>query len=158
MASIDRADWHYGGDYPKNLPTENGGTHIGMFINWIIENDLIGSIHMENSQQGISDVKSKKISGRDFLFKYCDEKFWNEDLNEEGLAFTKFYYQNPKDPEDVYGQYIEDYEKILGTGFESLYEIPNTWKNYDRIEKRISSVYKKWQDKGNKKSWQFWKK
>ena len=40
MASIDRADWHYGGDYPKELPIENGGTHIGMFINWIIDNDF----------------------------------------------------------------------------------------------------------------------
>ena len=157
MASIDRADWHYGGDYPKDLPIENGGTHIGMFINWIIENDLIGNLHIEDSKQGISDVKSRKINGTDFLFKYCDEKFWDEDLNEEGLAFTKYYYQNPKDLEEVYGKYIEDYEKILGTGFESLYEIPNTWKNYDVIAEKIGRVYKKWQDKGNKKPWQFWK-
>jgi hypothetical protein len=28
--SYDRADWHYGGNYPKGLPPENGGTHIGM--------------------------------------------------------------------------------------------------------------------------------
>ena len=157
MASIDRADWHYGGDYPKDLPIENGGTHIGMFINWIIENDLIGNLHLEDSKQGIADVKSRKITGRDFLFKYCDEKFWDEDLNEEGLAFTKYYYQNPKDLEDPYGKYIEDYEKILGIGFESLYEIPNTWKNYDIISKKINKAYKKWLDKGNKKSWQFWK-
>ena len=60
MASIDRADWHYGGDYPKELPKENAGTHIGMFINWIIDNDLIGTMHLQDSKQGIEDVKTKK--------------------------------------------------------------------------------------------------
>ncbi len=156
MASIDRAVWHYGGDFPKELPKENGGTHIGMFINWIIDNDLIGSIHLENSLDGVNDVKSKKITGRDFLFKYCDEKFWDEDLNEIGLAFTKFYYQNPKDPEDVYGQYIEDYEQLLGTKFNSLYEIPDSLENYSIIAKKINKVYEKWNGKGNSKSWKFW--
>lgn len=35
MANIDRADWHYDGQYPKGLPPENGGTHIGMFLVWV---------------------------------------------------------------------------------------------------------------------------
>jgi hypothetical protein len=158
MASIDRADWHYGGDYPKELPTENAGTHIGMFINWIIDNDLIGTVHLQDSKQGIEDVKTKKINGRDFLFEYCDEKFWADDLSEEGLEFTKNYYQNPNDLEEPYGQYIDDYEKILGTDFESLYEVPNTWENYAVMAEKIDSVYKKRKDNGKKKSWQFWKK
>lgn len=158
MASIDRADWHYGGDYPKELPIENGGTHIGMFINWIIDNDLIGALHLEDSKQGIQDVKARKVTGREFLFEYCDEKFWEDDLNEEGLAFTKYYYQNPDNPDDAYGKYIEDYERILGTEFESLYEIPDTWDSYEKIEKQINTVYDNWKNTRNKKPWQFWKK
>lgn len=158
MASIDRADWHYGGDYPKEVPIENGATHIGMYLNWIIENDLIGSLHLEDSKMGIEDVKSRKITGRDFLCEYCDEKLWEDDLNDEGLAFTKYYYQNPNDSDDPYGKYIEDYETILGTEFESLYEIPNSWENYDKIAKKITSVHSKWKIRGSKRSWQFWKK
>jgi hypothetical protein len=158
MASIDRADWHYGGDFPKELPIENGGTHIGMYINWVIDKDLIGELHLEDSKQGIEDVKGRKLTGRDFLFDYCDEKFWEDDLNEEGLAFTKYYYQNPNDPEDAYGKYIEDYERILGSEFESLYEIPNSWENYEKIAQQIDTVYEKWKNRGNKKPWQFWKK
>ena len=158
MASIDRADWHYGGDYPKGLPLENAGTHIGMYINWIINNDLIGTLHLEDSKQGIEDVKSKKITGRDFLFQYCDEKFWEDDLNDEGLAFSKYYYQNPIDPEDAYGKYIKDYETILGAEFDSLYEIPNTWENYNKIAKQITEVHSKWKNRENRKPWEFWKK
>ena len=37
--AIDRMDWHYGGDYPEGLPTENGGTHIGFYLTWIIQNN-----------------------------------------------------------------------------------------------------------------------
>jgi hypothetical protein len=157
MASIDRADWHYGGDYPKELPIENGGTHIGMYLTWIIDNDLIGSIHIEGSKEGIEDVKSRKITGRDFLFKYCDEKFWDDDLNEEGLAFTRFYYQNPDDPDKTYGQYILDYESCLGSQSESLYGIPNSWENYHDIAKIIKKRYKSWKNQGKHKSWKFWK-
>jgi hypothetical protein len=42
MGNIDRADWHYGGGdlYPKELPPENGGTHIGMYLAWIIQRGL----------------------------------------------------------------------------------------------------------------------
>ncbi|WP_262497415.1 DUF7832 domain-containing protein [Pedobacter caeni] len=30
MAKYDDASWHYGGDFPKDLPQINGATHIGM--------------------------------------------------------------------------------------------------------------------------------
>lgn len=144
MASIDRADWHYGGDFPENLPIENGGTHIGMYLNWIIDNDLIGVLHLEDSVDGIKEVKSRKISGRDFLFQHCDGKFWNEDLNEEGLEFTKYYYQSLNNSDEAYGQYLNDYVDALGENFDSIYEIPNTWKNYDKLVKIIDSRYQEW--------------
>ena len=88
MTTIDRADWHYSGDFPNKLPKKNGGTHIGMYLHWIIDNDLMGEMLLENAAGGIQDVKSGKISGRDFLFEYCDEKFTEDFLNEEGLEFT----------------------------------------------------------------------
>jgi len=157
MASIDRADWHYGGDYPKDLPIENGGTHIGMYLTWIINNDLIGQTHIENSKSEIEKVKKREKTGRDFLFSECDEKLWEEDFNEEGLKFTEFYYQS-SDPEESYGQYLDDYlDEFDDIDCESLYEIPNTWENYDRLSKVLDKRYSKWKNGGNKKSWKFWK-
>jgi len=157
--AIDKADWHYGGDFPESLPDKNGGTHIGMYLNWIIDNDLISSLHLEESNKGIAEVKARKITGREFLFDYCDEKIREDDLNEEGLKFTKYYYLNPSDPDREYGQYLEDYQELLlKVEFNSLYEIPNSWENYEKIAKRIDERYQKWKKPGSQKPWLLWKK
>lgn len=79
--AIDRMDWHYGGDYPKGLPTENGGTHIGFYLAWIINNDLVGEFHLEESDNEVAQVKDRKLDGREFLITVCDEKFIDEDLS-----------------------------------------------------------------------------
>ena len=47
--TYDKADWHYGGDFPSDLKPEDGATHIGMFLAWIIENDLISEFHLKES-------------------------------------------------------------------------------------------------------------
>ena len=149
MESIDRADWHYGGKFPNDLPKENGGTHIGMYLTWIIENDLIGEIHLKNSFQKIQDVKHRNITGRDFLFTECDEKFWKEDLTDIGNEFTEFYYSS-----ETYGN---DYSKKLINDEETIYHILNNWENYDKLKPIIDKRFKKWKAKKNKKSWEFWK-
>ena len=75
MGSIDKIDWHSGGNFPDDLPPENGGTHIGMFLAWIINNDLIGEMHLEDSIEFINSVKNREKTGRDFLIEQCDGKF-----------------------------------------------------------------------------------
>lgn len=136
MASIDRMDWHYGGDFPENLPQENGGTHIGMFLTWIIENDLIGELHREDSQEAIQKVINHQMTGRDFLIEQCDEKLWEDDLNEQGLLFTKHYYEP-----DIY---IQDYSELLATEVESIYEVENSWDNYQKLKPVIDNRYNEW--------------
>src|SRR6266404_3538306 len=32
----DDASWHYGGDFPEDLPREAGATHTGMFVAWAL--------------------------------------------------------------------------------------------------------------------------
>jgi hypothetical protein len=141
MASIDRIDWHSGGDFPKNLPAENGGTHIGMYLTWIIDNDLIGQMHLDESADAIKKVKARQITGRDFLIEMCDEKFWADDLNEEGLKFTKHYYQSEG---EGYGLFLDDYDETLGQNTTSLYEIENTWDNYNKLKPILDKRYADW--------------
>jgi hypothetical protein len=142
MAAIDRMDWHYGGDFPENLPEINGGTHIGMYLTWIIQNDLIGQIHREDSIDYIKNVLSNKITGRDFLVDMCDEKFWEEDLNEEGLKFTQYYYES--DSNEKFKNYMDDYCDVLGQNKESIYEIENTWENYNKLKPILDKRYSDW--------------
>jgi len=140
--AIDRADWHYGGDYPKELPNENGGTHIGMFLAWIILNNLEGDLHREDSVESLAAVRARTMTGRDFLFSMCDERFWNDDLNDEGLAFALSYYSGPEGK--GYGQYIDDYERTLGKELPSIYHIENSWENFDKLEPIITKAYTNW--------------
>ena len=142
MGSIDRIDWHSGGDFPDNLPEVNGGTHIGMYLAWIINNNLIGQMHRDDSADAIQKVLSRQMTGRDFLVDMCDEKFWDEDLNEEGIAFTNYYYQS--DSTDTFKNFVDDYCDVLAQDVESIYEIEDTWENYDKLKPLIDKKYSDW--------------
>ncbi len=133
--SIDRMDWHSGGDFPEDLAAECGGTHIGMYLAWIVNNELYGELHQEESSESIEKLKNREITGLDFLINDCDEKFWTEDLNEDGEAFTKHYYTE---------HYFVDYEKILGTNLSTLYHVENSWDNYDKIATVLDQRFKEW--------------
>jgi len=142
MASYDRMDWHYGGDYPENLPTENGGTHIGMFLAWIINNNLQGELHRQESNDSIRKVLTREWTGRDFLVNECDEKFWEDCMNDEGNEFTKFYYETVRESGVSY--FLEDYSGLFGNAIESIYEVENTWDNYDRLKPLVDKRYEDW--------------
>lgn len=133
--AIDRADWHYGGDFPEDLPDENGGTHIGIYLAWIINNNLQGEFLDEELPEALEEVRNRKITGRDFLINYHDEKFWEEDLSDEGLAFTEDYYS---------GEYNSDYEKTLAENLPSVYHVEDTWENYDKIAPIIDRRFNEW--------------
>ena len=142
--AYDRADWHYGGDYPEGLPPENGGTHIGMFLAWAIMNGLEGEFHREESPASLAAVRARQMTGRQFLFKECDEKFWGEDLSAEGNAFAKYYYDGT---EEQGGPYFEDYESALVGDLPSMYHVEDTWQNYDQIAAVINRRFEEWKHK-----------
>ncbi len=143
--AIDRMDWHYGGNFPADLPNACGGTHIGMFLAWIILHDLIGADHRDDSVAELEAVRARRMSGRDFLVGQCDEKFWAADLNEEGQAFTASYYSG--EHAKTYGSYLEDYEKILTANLPSTYHVQDIWENYDRLAPAIDQAYGRWKSK-----------
>jgi hypothetical protein len=138
VASYDRADWHSGGDFPKELPDEAGGTHIGMFLAWIICNQLEGELLQQESAESLSAVRQRRITGRDFLFAECDGKFWEEDLNDEGNRFAKAYYA---DSTGNYGAYLVDYTNCFRKAGPTLYHVADSWDNYDRLEPVITRRY-----------------
>ncbi len=87
-----------------------------------------------------------------------DEKFWEEDLNEEGNRFAKAYYEST--PENKGRTYLSDYDGIFSKGLPSIYHLADTWENYDLIAPVISSRFREWKklEKGGKTKawWRFW--
>lgn len=40
----DKAKYHYEGDFPQELPMEQAFVHTGMFLGWVIDNNLFKEI------------------------------------------------------------------------------------------------------------------
>ena len=139
--AYDRADWHYGGDYPEGLPPENGGTHIGMFLAWAIHRGLEGAIHHEDAadEQALAAVRERRMTGREFLINQCDEKFWEDDLSEEGNRFARSYYAT--------NRYYEDYEAALAASLPTLYHVEDSWGNFDKISTVLDRRYQEWKSR-----------
>jgi hypothetical protein len=131
----DDASWHYGGDFPKGLPNENGATHIGMFLSWIIERDLLSDELREDAAAELARVKRRKMTGAQFLLAVCDEKLSSNDLSPEGNRFAKAYFMK---------EYLEDYADLFEPKLSSLYELADTWKNYDRLRPILEDRFAKW--------------
>jgi hypothetical protein len=152
MAKYDDASWHYGGDFPDDLPEENGATHIGMYLTWCIDNDLLSEDAIEGFEEEIESVKNRTMTGAEFVM-ICDGKFIDDDLNDIGNEFTTDYYENGTKFSEKYENYFGDYAEIFDIKVvdnnldqDSLYRVENSWKNYDLIKPRIDQRFLEWKE------------
>ncbi|WP_116812883.1 hypothetical protein [Steroidobacter cummioxidans] len=135
----DDASWHYGADnFPKDLAEESGATHAGMFVAWALLSGLAGSIHIEDFPDDIPKLASRSVTPGVFFLEACDGKFTDEDLNEEGNSFASDYFEFEK------GQYLADYESILGEPGRDLYYVADTWENFDRLRPVLDKRFAEW--------------
>ena len=134
----DDASWHYGGDFPSDLPLEAGATHIGMFLAWALLSDLAGEIHTEDFPEGLEALRTRSVTPGAFFLEYCDGKFTDEDLSDKGNAFAVEYFNLEG------GRYLKDYEEILGGSLPSLYHVPDTWHNFDLLKPTLDSRFAEW--------------
>lgn len=145
---FDSAAWHYTGHFPKELPPEAGATHIGMFMAWVIKNDLLSEQHAEKYQADIDAVLKREITGRDYLLRNCNSQITDEDLSDTGRAFAFDFYCD----DEGYREYIELYDKTFCKKLSSFYEVRDTWENYDKISEAIDQKFGKWASKRSKKN------
>ncbi len=136
-SSIDRAEWHYGGDFPKELPPEAGGTHIGLYLAWIIQRDLGSATLRKYTRDSLPLLRQRKITGRELLFTELDEKLFGTLLSKVGRKFTRDYYET--------GCYIDDYDEVLGGTLPTIYHVEDSWDNYDKLAPVIDGRFARWQ-------------
>ena len=151
MAKYDDASWHYGGDYPSELPPENGATHIGMFLTWCIDTNLISEFQLEDFEEDIEKVRNREMTGTEFLFQNCDEKFTDEDLNDLGNNFTSDYYEDGSEFAKQNSSYFKDYQvgvemlyKELGRELKSIYHLEYFWEFYEGIKIMLDQRFLQW--------------
>lgn len=76
-------------DFETELPNENGGRHMGLFLEWAVLRGLASDELMERSEA----LRRGETTGLELLFDHCDGKLWDSDLNDEGNAFAADAYE-----------------------------------------------------------------
>jgi hypothetical protein len=125
---------HYGRNFPEGLPADHGATHIGMFLGWAILRDLIGDRHREEETAfDLERVRNRQLYPRDFFLNWCDdEKLTDADLNSEGNAFARAYYE----------EYFDDWAAL----FPETYRIDDSWENFDRLVALLDRRFAAWRN------------
>lgn len=144
----DKAKYHYDGNYPKGLPEEKAFVHTGMFLGWIIDQGFYSEEFAQEAEQ-IELFRQRKITGAK-VYEWWDGALVDDMLNEEGNAFTQYYFDFQK------GMYLEDYDEVLAGDLPSLYHVEDSWENYASIKQRIDQRYEDWKANRGRKWWRFW--
>lgn len=140
MESIvfDKAKWHYGGNFPKDLDRYQAYIHTGFFLGWLIKNNLISKWFIEEAGNKIEKFRNGELSPVKIYEQVLDGVFSDEELDEEGLAFSKAYFSFKE------GLYLSDYEETLGKGLADVYYVQDNWDNFKAIDEVINKRYLSW--------------
>jgi len=135
----DDASWHTGGMFPADLPPEAAATHIGMFLAWCMLHGLAGELHTGDLAEDLALLEVRALTPGQWLLRACDGKFTDEDVNDDGNAFTAAYFEADDLP------YIDDYQTALSSELASIYNVPDTWESYDTLAPLIDARFTQWQ-------------
>ena len=132
----DKAKWHFSGDFPEDLDDFQGYVHTGMFLGWLIDNNLVSDEFKSDHEVEINGFKRQELTGAQIFELCCDGVLMVEDISEIGNQFGLPYFDFDS------GNYLADYEQTLGQNVPSLYYIQDTWDNYrtlkEVLDKRFS--------------------
>ena len=134
----DDASWHYGGQFPKDLPDEAGATHTGMFVAWALLAGLAGELHSDEFPEDVEKLRSRSVTPGQFFLEACDGKFTDEDLNDDGNAFAQEYFDFDR------GAYMKDYDRLLANGLPSQYHVADTWTNFEKLRPVLDKRFADW--------------
>jgi len=137
MEKYDDADWHYGGDFPEDVPEQAGATHMGMFVAWAWSAGLANG-EFADEARGLAE---RSRTPGEYLFDELDEKFTSDLLNDEGNRFASAYYLSEKEP-----TFLTDYENAVGVRYDSLYEVPDTWQTFDKLKPILDKRLEEWRN------------
>ena len=148
----DKAKYHYGGNFPEDLEDFQGFVHTGMFICWLIDNDLLDYEFFENSLEDIKKVKNRELTGAQFYEIWMDGVFAIEEVSEIGNRFALNYFDFDT------GKYVSDYENTLAKQLPTLFHVQDSWENYEKIKKVIDIRFAEWNNIPIEKKpwWKIW--
>ncbi len=134
----DKAEWHFGGNFPDELDDFQGYVHTGMFLGWLIDKGLTSDGFNETLEEVKEQFDRKEITGPEIFEQFCDGTLGPEELSFEGNRFALHYFNLDR------GDYLKDYERVLGSGLPSLYHVQDTRENFDKLRPVIDQRFADW--------------
>lgn len=137
----DAWHWHTEGVFPEDQPPEQGYVHIGVFVAWLVQHDMLDPDWVARSglTEAVAAVRERSQSPC-WLRDRTDGRLSAEMLTVEGQGFTGAYYA----PE--YG-YARDWRRAFGRRADR-YAVPDGWQTYDWIAPVIEGRYRGWIEAG----------
>lgn len=91
---VDKAENHICKIVDKELdiPEICGVNHIAAYLRWIIEHDMLNEEFMEFFTEELNDIRNGKLDIRKFILNSLGGELTMDMFNEEGMAFTDYYY------------------------------------------------------------------
>ncbi|MGX4587639.1 DUF7832 domain-containing protein [Paenibacillus chitinolyticus] len=139
---FDKAKWHYEGDFPSELDRFQAYVPTGMFIAWVIKNDLVGKRSRKEDAPEIELVKRDEMTGAEFYRTNWDGVLSSKELSEEAEAFSREYLDIRN---DVYT--AVDFTNVLAAGLPTIYHVEDSLENYRIIEPIITERYRDWKSR-----------
>ncbi|RAV99272.1 DUF7832 domain-containing protein [Pseudochryseolinea flava] len=137
---FDKADWHYGGDFPADLNAYQAYVHTGFYIGWLLDRKLFTEEFMNENDTSINKFLNREVTSVFFYKDQMDGLFQSNDLRSEAIEFTKYYFN-----EDFSKSlYIEDYIELLCSHLPTIYHVKDNWENFYTIVKEIDGRFKQW--------------
>lgn len=146
----DHANFHWDNEFPKDVPEDNAMTHMGFFFAWALSRDLVSDFHREeaDSAEPLEQVAKRQMSPRDYVIKFCDSQFTNEDFTETGNSFAAHYYID---------HYFNDFCKVFEGQFDTIYHVDDTWEIADKMAPLLDRRFEEWKTRRDSKPWwKFW--
>src|SRR5688572_16102499 len=92
-------------------------THIGMFLAWCVERDLVSDELKLDLADEIAAVKQRRLTGAELLLEHMDGKLGVRDLNGEGGRFAAAAYE----------AYLGGWNDLMGDVWAEEGHVENTW-------------------------------
>ncbi|MCC5920524.1 MAG: hypothetical protein LAT68_02555 [Cyclobacteriaceae bacterium] len=131
----DNAQTHFLGNFPEDLPLDKAYIHIGIYLGWVIDNDLYSNFFAEEAELLIHRFKKREFNYT-IISEVWDGYLGFELFDRVGNMFTYYYYGG--------GLYRKDYQDVLCKELPSIYHVNDNWENYELMSKKISERFQEW--------------
>ncbi len=144
MPKLDDVSWHLdAAGEPEETAEVRAGLHIGLFLAWVAHRgDWTGISGQEAAP--VEQVRTRKMTGTQFLLEHCDGKLYTEMLTPDAASFAESYYPR---------KFLQAYARVLHAHGLQEYQVPDDWKLFDEVAREVESAAV---SKAQRQWWRLW--